>query len=70
MRETTEVNYDLMSPQANFSLAHRNQLIPFYPITPYLEKLFRKYKTVSFNLPIDFSDFIPAENIHSSERSL
>ena len=69
MRETIEVNYDLLSPQANFLLAHRNQLIPFYPITPGLEKLFRKHKTVSFNLPITFSAFNPAENIHSPERS-
>ena len=49
--------------------AHRNHLIPFYFITPYLEKLVRKFLTISFNPHITTSPINPTENIHSPERS-
>ena len=49
-------------------LAHRYDLILFYPITQYLQKLIQKYKTVSFNPNIIISPFNPSENKNSPEK--
>ena len=65
----TVLNYELMSFRGNIFFAHKNYLIPFYPIASFLWNLFQKYKTVSFNLRITISPISQSENILSPETS-
>ena len=65
MRRVTDVNYELLSPQGNNLIAHRNHLIPFYPGFPHLEKLLEQYKTVFFNWHITISSFNPFDEFYS-----
>ena len=42
--------------------------MPFYAITPYLKKLFQKYKTASIKHHFTTSPFTSSENAHSPDR--